>query len=54
MDGEAEATVLVLMKREGGVLLVAPSSFLPQQLLDEGNAEDADGILPASSKSPQC
>ena len=44
-DGEAEATVLAVMKREGGVLLAMPALFLPQDQVDGGNAETEDGVL---------
>ena len=44
-DGEAETTVLAVMRREGGILLALPAMFLPQRLVDAGNAEDSDGIF---------
>jgi len=44
-EGEAETTVLAVMKREGGVLLAMPALFLPQDQVDGGNAEAEDGVL---------
>ena len=44
-DGEAEATVLVAMRREGGILLVLPQTFLPRQLVSEGNQGNLEGIF---------
>ena len=44
-EGEAETTVLAIMKREGGVLLAMPALFLPQDQVDGGNAETEDGVL---------
>lgn len=44
-DGEAEATVLVAMRRGSGVLLVLPQAFLPRQLVDEGNQGDLDVVF---------
>ena len=44
-DGEAEATVLAVMKREGVVLLAMPATFMPQESLDAGNSESEDGVL---------
>ena len=44
LDGEAEATVLPIMRREGGLLLALPSVFLPQAVVDRGNSGE-DGIF---------
>ena len=38
LDGEAECSVLVLMKREEGVLLVLPDAFLPSSVVELGNS----------------
>ena len=44
-DGEAETTVLAVMRREGGILLALPAMFIPRHLVDAVNAEDSDGIF---------
>ena len=40
VDGEAECTVLAIMKREGGVLLAMPNAFPPESVIAGGNAGD--------------
>ena len=44
-DGEAEATVLVAMRREGGILLVLPQTFLPRQLVQRATKGIWRGFL---------
>eukprot|EP00435_Cladocopium_sp_Y103_P016470 s334_g4.t1 len=43
-DGEAECAVLVLLKREEGILLALPGAFLPEDLISAGNRGD-DGAV---------
>ena len=45
IDGDAECTVLVLMKREDGLLLVVPDGFLPMAVIERGNAGDEGAIF---------
>ena len=44
VDGEADCSALALMKREEGVLLALPESFLPANLVDLGNS-GADNVV---------
>ena len=44
-DGEAECAVLVLMKRTGGVLLAMPAHFLPEDVIQQGNAGQDDMVF---------
>ena len=44
-DETAEVTVLVLMRRENGLLLGLPTGFLPQETLDVANAADSGDVL---------
>jgi len=41
----AECTVLVIMRRAGGILLAMPTGFLPAELIEEGNAGAPDCIF---------
>ena len=43
LDGTIETYALVVMKRAGGVLLAVPSDAIPQELLDLGESDTADG-----------
>lgn len=44
-EGSAEAMVLALMKRSGGVLLAAPLSFFTEDLLQQGNIGEEDAVF---------
>ena len=41
----AACTVLVIMRRAGGILLAMPTGFLPAELIEEGNAGAPDCIF---------
>ena len=41
----AEASVLVIMRRTGGVLLVVPASFLPMVIVEQGNAGSPTSVF---------
>ena len=41
----AECTVLVIMRRAGGILLAIPTGFLPAELIEQGNAGAPDTIF---------
>ena len=45
LDGDAECTVLAIMKREEGVLLVLPDAFLPAHMVERGNAGEEGAIF---------
>ena len=44
-DGDAECTVLVLMKREEGILLAMPATFLPEDVVRAGNEGDEAAVF---------
>lgn len=44
-DGIIECFVVCLLKREGGVLIALPQGTLPDEILDAGNLESADGMF---------
>ena len=44
VDGEAECSVLPVMRREEGVLLVMPGNFLPEEVVAQGNS-GAEGAM---------
>eukprot|EP00435_Cladocopium_sp_Y103_P022327 s2559_g5.t1 len=49
MDGQAEALVVVVLKRQAGFLLAVPDGFLPQDLLDRANRGEDAGPIGAST-----
>ena len=50
-DGEAECSVHVLMKREGGVLLALPGAFLPEEIVSAGNLGEEGAIFGPSFRT---
>eukprot|EP00435_Cladocopium_sp_Y103_P024841 s3901_g6.t1 len=50
VDGDAECTVLALMRREDGVLLVLPDGFLPESIVERGNAGE-EGVIFGPSRA---
>lgn len=48
-DGALEAVVLVVMKRQGGLLLAVPPLFIPASILERGNAGQDAGSIGAST-----
>ena len=50
LDGAIETYALLVMKRAGGVLLAVPSDAIPQEILDLGGQETADGIFGPSTE----
>eukprot|EP00435_Cladocopium_sp_Y103_P041189 s1447_g11.t1 len=48
-DGAAEAVVLAIMKRQGGLMLAVPTGFIPQGVLDRANAGQEAGPIGAST-----
>ena len=44
-DGEAECVVLALVRRESGVLLAVPPTFLPEPLIAAGNAGEEGALF---------
>ena len=50
LDGEAECSVLVLMKRSDGMLLVLPGAFLPEDLVERGNLGEDGAVFGPSSR----
>lgn len=52
-EGEepTECSVLVLMKREGGLLLALPSMFLAEDVIDAGNTGDGHAIFGPSLRT---
>lgn len=49
MDGNAEATVLVVLKRQAGFLLAIPQGFIPDDLLARANRGEDAGPIGAST-----
>ena len=49
VDGEGEASVLALMKREGGILLAVPASFFPNHVVEAANAGALEGLGPSAT-----
>lgn len=45
LDGTIETYALVVMKRAGGVLLAVPADAIPQEVLELGDSDSADGIF---------
>ena len=41
----AETSVLVIMRRTGGVLLAVPASFLPMDIVEQGNAGSPTSVF---------
>ena len=50
-DGEAECSVHVLMKREGGVLLALPGAFLPEWIVSAGNLGEEGAVFGPSFRT---
>ena len=48
-DGALEAVVLVVMKRQGGLLLAVPPLFIPASILERANAGQDAGSIGAST-----
>ncbi|CAL1129194.1 unnamed protein product [Cladocopium goreaui] len=48
-DGALEAVVLVVMKRQGGLLLAVPPLFIPASILERANAGQDAGAIGAST-----